>query len=281
MFALFKTQLRFILRRRTTQAVFMILLLLVGLNYVENVMSFSGMDRTNMYQPMKMLILSYNKINYKGDMFFLLVQLYPLLVTFSGGLILAQERQLGMDILMEARGGRWEYRISKLAAALCATALVFSIPFLIEIFLNFITFPKGAIGDFTNWNTYDPEYIQGIKNYLYYGLYLYSPTIYAIVSVIIFGVLSGILAAFTCAISMLISLKYRVVYLLPVFILLNSTVYISTIFSGNHYKMTWYTYFFLFNDESKNGTGFIIVQIVLVVFCLFSALISSRKDRIS
>ena len=82
-----KTQLCFILRQRITQAVFFLLLTLVGYNFVNNVFQFQGMDVSNMYHPMKLLTLSYNRVYFNADITLLLVQIYPLLVACPAGLI--------------------------------------------------------------------------------------------------------------------------------------------------------------------------------------------------
>lgn len=280
-FASFKSQFRFALRQRITLIVFGILLVLIGLNYIENVLVFQGMDVTNMYHPMKMLTLSYNKIYYSADITLLLVQLYPLLVACPAGLIFAKEKQMGMNTLMEARVGGFNYKFSKLLAVFCSTALIFSIPFLIEIALNYIAFPHDATGDFSNLNVYDAEYIQWVKDYAYSELYTASPVIYAIGSTIIFGILSGILGMAACAFSMIVPVRYRVIYLLPTFILLNSTRYFWPTFFTFDSEITWYSYFLLFNEQQKNMTGFLIIQFLLVCFALISTYISSRKDCIT
>ena len=280
-FTVFKSQFRFALRQRIFQIVFGVLLVLVSLNFAKNVLMFQGMDVTNMYHPMKMLTLSYNKVNYSADITLLIVQIYPLLVACPAGLIYAKEKQIGMNTLIEARIGGLNYKLSKLLAVFCSTALVFLIPFLIEILLNYIAFPYKAMGDFSNLNTYDSEYRRWVENYAYSNLYVFSPTLYAIVSTIIFGILSGILGMAASAFSMIVHVKYRVIYLLPSFILLNSTIYFWPTFFKFDSEVTWYSYFLLFNDQQKNMLGFLLVQLILVCFALISACISSRRDCIT
>lgn len=280
-FTSFKSQFHFALRQRISQIVFAVLLIVVGLNFAENVLTFQGMDVTNMYHPMKMLTLSYNKVNYSADITLLITQIYPLLVACPAGLIYAKEKQMGMDTLMEARVGGLNYKLSKLLAVFCSTALIFSIPFLIEILLNYIAFPYEAMGDFSNLNIYDLEYMQWVENYAYSELYVLSPILYAIVSTIIFGILSGILGMAASAFSMIVPVKYRVMYLIPSFILLNSTIYFWPTFFKFNSEVTWYSYFLLFNEQQKNMLGFLLVQLILVCFALISTFISSRRDCIT
>ncbi len=280
-FTSFKSQFHFALRQRISQIVFGVLLIVVGLNFVENVLTFQGMDVTNMYHPMKMLTLSYNKVNYSADITLLITQIYPLLVACPAGLIYAKEKQMGMDTLMEARVGGLNYKLGKLLAVFCSTALIFSIPFLIEILLNYIAFPYEATGDFSNLNIYDSEYMQWVENYAYSELYVFSPIFYAILSTIIFGILSGILGMAVSAFSMIVPVKYRVMYLIPSFILLNSTIYFWPTFFKFDSEVTWYSYFLLFNEQQKNMLGFLLVQFILVCFALISTYISSRRDCIT
>ena len=279
-FTSFKSQFHFALRQRISHIILGVLLTLVSLNYINNVLTFQGRDVTNMYHPMKMLVLSYNKVYYSVDITLLIVQIYPLLVACPAGLIYAKERQIGMNALIQGRVGGFNYKLGKLLAAFCSTAIIFSIPFLIEILLNYITFPNEAIGDFSNLNTYDSEYLHWVDNYAYSELYVFSPILYAIVSTIIFGILSGILGMVASAFSMIIPVKYRVMYLLPSLILLNSTIYFWPTFFIFDFEVTWYSYFLLFNEQQKNMTGFIIVQVLLMCFALIITCISSRRDCI-
>ena len=277
-FSSFRTQFLFAIRQKITLATFGLLFLIVGLNFVDNVLTFQGMDITNMYHPMKLLALSYNRIYHNADNTLLLIQLYPLLVACPAGLLYAREWQIGLNTLMESRVGALTYKLSKLAAVFFVTAVVFTLPFMIEILLNIVAFPTIAIGDLSNLNTYDPSYLQSIKNYIFCDLYLVSPYLYAVVMTVLFGILSGILGMTICAFSMTIHTKFRLLYLLPTYLLLNFTIYILPSIADTGVKIEWYHYFFLFNDECKSVLGLFVVQAILIVYALISACYSSRKD---
>ena len=277
-FSSFRTQFLFAIRQKITLATFGLLFLIVRLNFVDNVLTFQGMDITNMYHPMKLLALSYNRIYHNADNTLLLIQLYPLLVACPAGLLYAREWQIGLNTLMESRVGALTYKLSKLAAVFFVTAVVFTLPFMIEILLNIVAFPTNAIGDLSNLNTYDPSYLQSIKNYIFCDLYLVSPYLYAVVMTVLFGILSGILGMTICAFSMTIHTKFRLLYLLPTYLLLNFTIYILPSIADTGVKIEWYHYFFLFNDECKSVLGLFVVQAILIVYALISACYSSRKD---
>ena len=180
-------QCRFILKQKWCLFTFALLLAWVLINFVGNVLTFQGMDAAEMYQPMKLLLLSYNRINYNADFTLLLVQLYPFLVACPAAFSLVKERQTGQEVLMSARLGRFPYFMGKLAAVMAVTAAVFTLPFLIEILLNCIAFPLNAQGDLTNWDAYDPDYVASVKHYLCYPLYLFSPYLYAVCGTLLFG----------------------------------------------------------------------------------------------
>lgn len=93
-----------------------------------------------------------------------------------------------------------KYRFSKLLAVFGVTFLIFTLPFFIEIILNCLAFPLNAQGDLSNWNYYDPTYIESVNNYLFSKIFLMSPYLSAVLGTILFGIASGIFAAFTTAV---------------------------------------------------------------------------------
>ena len=279
-FTSFRAQFNFALRQRASQLVFWLLFLLVGLNYASNVVAFQGMDLTNMYHPMKLLTLSYNRIYYNSGTTLLIVQIYPLLVACPAGLIYAREKSMGMNTLVEGRIGGVTYKFSKLLAVFCSTSLIFALPFLIEILLNCIAFPSEAIGDFSYLNSYDSEYLQWVEQYAFHELYASSPCVYAVAMTFIFGILSGILGMAACAFSMIVPVNYRLMYLMPTFIVLNSTIYFWDSFFDFGVEVRWYNYFLIFNEEKKSMLGFTTVLFALVCASIISAYISGRRDCI-
>lgn len=271
-------QIRFMFKQTSTVIIFGILTAMMLTNYITNVMMFQGSDVVEMYQPMKLLLLSWNRTIIGGDLLLMFVQLYPLLVVCPAGFSLAKERQTGEDILLAARMGNLPYRFSKLLAAFCVTAIVFSLPFLIEIVLNCLSFPMQAQGDLSNWKYYSADYLQSVHNYLFANLFLRSPYLYAVIGTLLFGIYSGILGAFTVALSSMFKFKYRIFLFLPVFILLNITVILSNYTSD--FQTVWYHYFLLFNDELKNAIVLVLMMAVLIGFTVFGIYRGGRKDCI-
>lgn len=267
-----QTHIKFLLSKRSTKITFLLLFAIMLTNFFTNVMEFKGYDITAMYHPMKILTLSYNRIYYNADVSLLIVQLFPLLVNWPAGLTLAIDNGTGTETVIISRLGKRIYIISKIAATMIVTAIVFSVPFLIEITLNCISFPLLATGDLTNLNAYEPELIQMINNYPLTALFSFSPYLYAVLGTINFGLFAGLLSGFTASFSILVRVKYRVFLLLPVFLLLH----ISASLSSQMFR--WYNYVLLFNNEFKSAAFASVSVIVIIVFCIFCILYSSKKD---
>lgn len=268
-------QTRYLLRRKGAILVFYVLLGMVIFNFINNVVAFQGRDITNMYHPMKLLLLSYNRTNYNADLTLLLIQLYPLLVVCPAGFTLAKEYQIGENVYMTARLGGKVYRYSKITAAFLSTAIVFCVPFLIEIVLNCVSFPLTASGDLSNWSYYESFFIKAVHNYLFSDFYLRAPYLYTVMGTLIFGILSGLLGAFTVAFSSVVKIKYNVFLFLPIFLLLNSSIMFSPE-EGASFR--WYDFVLIFDEQEKNIPVFAAGILIIVIFTWIAAIISGRKD---
>lgn len=268
-----RAQIKLLLFQWGALLAFGLLLALMLNNFVENVLEHQGTEVVLMYHPMKLLSLSHDKTNYKADTMMLLVQLVPLLICIPAALSLAKEQHTGASVLMASRLGSRTYLFSKVTAVFVVTTLVFSLPFLLEIVLNCFSFPLKATGDLANWTIYDDEYIQTTQHFLLYPLYRLSPYLYAVVETIRFGATMGLLAAATLTLSALVRVKFRVLLLLPPFLLLQLSTYLSQY--GNVY---WANYVTLFHGEPRNDLAYGIAVVVLLVFVILGTLYASRKD---
>lgn len=268
-----RAQIKLLLLQWGALLAFGLLLALMLNNFVENVLEHQGTEVVLMYHPMKLLSLSYDKTNYKADTMMLLVQLVPLLICIPAALSLAKEQHTGASVLMASRLGSRTYLFSKVTAVFVVTTLVFSLPFLLEIVLNCVSFPLNATGDLANWTIYDDEYIQTTQHFLLYPLYRLSPYLYAVVETLRFGVTMGLLAAATLTLSALVRVKFRVVLLLPVFLLLQLSAYLSQFFD-----VYWANYVTLFHGEPRNDLVFTVVILFLLVFVILGTLLATGKD---
>ena len=254
-------------------ATFALLLVLIILSFAENVNEFRGYDRVSMYHPMKMLLLSYNRTFYNATFALLLIQLFPLVVCLPSGLSLVNEQHNGEAVLAVSRLGSRTYIWSKLTAVFITNFVVFTLPFLIEIVLNCLSFPLDAIGDFSGANTYSKEFQDVVDGYLLSGLYAVSPYLYAVVCTLGLGVFAGLLAAVTISISAVIKVKYAVTLILPAFLFLEATVYLGL-------GTGWYKYIMFFNEEHGPACVALIFLLLAVALTVFSAECFSRKDSL-
>lgn len=206
------SQTNFLLRKKEAICVLYMLFIMVLINFISNVLYFQGRDIVEMSQPMKLLLLSYNRTELNATNTLLLIQLYPFLVVFPAGFSLARDYQLGTQLFLVSRLGNATYQISKYLSVFLATMIIFTVPFLLEIFLNCISFPMSATGDLSNLSIYDGAYRNAVDKYLMRDIYLYSPYLYAVIGTLFFGVVSGLFGVFTVAVSSFIRIKYGSVW---------------------------------------------------------------------
>lgn len=270
------SQTKYLLKKKEAMLVFLLLFGLVIYNFIGNVLAFQGSDVVVMYHPMKLMLLSYNRINYNADNTLLLIQWYPLLIAFPAGFALSKEYQTGINVYMSTRLGTNMYCLSKVVASFLTTATVFILPFLMEYILNCVSFPLKSMGDLTNWSNYDKDYLADVSNYFMADLFKKNPYIYAMVGILLLGVVSGILGAMTVVISGLIKIKFNLFLLLPAMVLLNVSTMLTKQTSSFSYR--WYDYLFLFNEWKKSSLFFLIVVGILVLFVVTGARFASRKD---
>ena len=272
MIQVIESQVAFAMKQKAAILTFYLLLALMLLNFVTNIFAFQGSDVIEMYHPAKILVLSYNRIYYNADMTLLLVQLYPVIVVCPAGFTLISEKNRKTDTLLIARMGSSKYYVSKLVAGFIVTSVVFTIPFLSELVLNCISFPMAATGDFINLNQYDPRYVEMVSRYAFPELFKSDPYLYSIVGILLFGVFSGILGMLTIALSMILKVRYKIFLFLPVFVLLNISLYFSEIIKRVPFSVRWLDYVYIFNDVEKSGifcAGAVLALIVVSLGCVF------------
>ncbi|MCI6613977.1 MAG: hypothetical protein MSC54_07210 [Clostridiales bacterium] len=266
------THVKFLLGKTSSKITFFVLFLVMLMTFVSNVLDFRGYDVIEMFHPMNILSLSYDRTAHNAGTALLLVQLLPLLVGWPAGLALAADRGLGTDTMLVARLGRKLYVTSKLTAVFIATAIVFSVPFLLEIVLNCLSFPLTATGNLIRIDAFDSDYADIIGNYLCPWLYRFSPYLAAVFGTIGFGLFAGLLACVTASLSLFVRIRFRVFLLLPVFILLYAITSLESI------ELAWYNYIFFFSDAPKIPLYWFSLCAALVCFCVAAAWYGCRKD---
>ena len=278
MFKIVYIQVKNNLHKKESIITFLVLMAFVTVNYISNVITFEGYDVLSMFHLLKITLISYDRTNFNGTHTLIFTQLYPLLVVLPSGMILQKEKRSGISTYIASRTGYIRYYISRMLASFITTFIIFTVPFIIEMFINLLSFPFGANGNMANLSIYDPEYINAVNNYLFSSLYDYSIYLYYILSVILLGFVSGIFGELSIALSEIFKFKYDVLILAPVFFFLNASIAISASFEGMGYSVKWFDYFLLFNEESKNPLYLPLMIIGSVLIMLISIIFAKKKD---
>lgn len=226
-----KRQCSFMLKRKGAGVAFYALFVIVLMNFITNVFEFQGLDRLEMYHPVKLLLLSYNRTYDNADFALLLIQLYPILVVCPSGSILLSEKQRREDTLIISRIGIKNYYLNIFISTFFVTAFIFTVPFLVELLLNCISFPLSATGDFLGLSIYDPNYneIRMRQSYLAPWLYSVNEYLYAVVGIIFFGFFSGVIGMTAVAISSFFKAKYKILSFIPTYVIVYTSFYLSEI----------------------------------------------------
>ncbi len=275
-----RSQIVFLLRKKEAVFTFWALMLLVLFNFLENCQMFQGSDILELAHTTKMGLLSLNRASYSADLALLFQQIYPLLAVCPAGFVLAKERGTQEHVLMITRMGSGTYYFSKLLSAFVVTAVVFAVPFLVEIPLHIIAFTTKPTWDLSHWGAYDTAYIAEVRNYLFSGLYIRSPYGYAVVKVLLFGLFSGLMGAFSVAVSALYKVKFRITVLLPVFLLLNLSVYAPMILRNMEGSVAWHIFVMLHEDMDKNVPIFLTGLVLIVVASVGGTFWAARRDQL-
>ena len=89
----------------------------------------------------------------------------------------------------------------------------------------------------------------------------------------LFGAFAGLLSALTIAISALWRVKYKAILILPVFLLLEATLFIGR-------GTGWYNYVLLFNDQHRARQTAWLLVLLAAAFIAFGAERFARKDKL-
>ena len=102
--------------------------------------------------------------------------IYPILVAVPGRFLI-KEQQTKEEVYMIYQGKNRYYK----RASFFKTTIVFTVPFMLEMLMNMLSFPMNAIRDLSNLSIYNTDYATMVHNYI--GSNLYSiPGLYAILT---------------------------------------------------------------------------------------------------
>lgn len=267
-----RLQLTHILSRKETIFTWFILLGFVTWNFISNIIqNQNAVYVTQMYDPVKTLTLSTWSVS--G---YFMMSFYPLLIAIPTSTIYLNDKNSGEITYLKARYGNKKYMRGKFFGVCIATFLIFTLPFLMEIVLDGICYSKGSVGDPSNF-----EYIQtaeDVKGYFAYGIFTKNRFLYAVICILLFGVISAVFAGFNYAVSTFKCFKYKIFTFFPIYIL-----FFGIRFLGNTFKGSFTTnYFFIlrmFDTNVKNEKVYLIFMLVLFVLSFAIIEVNGRRNK--
>lgn len=268
-----KMQLAYMLRSKSAVVIFFILMVAVGENFYTNInRNYKTIYVTQMFDLVKMLTLSeWTKVGY----FFM--HYYPILVVIPTAFVYLSDKRSGMDIYMIGKVGKKNYLFGKMISVFLITFIVFTIPFITELVLSMICFDVRSVGDPSNF-----EYFQTIVddgNYFLSSIYLHNRILYAVILILLFGIISAILAVFNFAINVLFDFRYRIATIWSAYVLLYLIKTISKFIKPN-FTLYYVDILKFFDDHAKRNylAYTIITTMVLFISIAIIRFKTSKRD---
>lgn len=201
---------------------------------------------------------------------------FVFLVVLPSGFVFFQDKKTGMEYFQKSRMGNKNYYISKTIAIFLAGFIAITVPFLLELLVNVIIFPKGAIKHVTGWPTYSDVYIQQAERYLMGELFMNNIYLYFICHLLLVGVFAGCASVFVAGISRF-PIKFKIFLFLPVYL----TVYVLGSMSDK--KLCAYLEYYFVSCDGTMGKSmplFIGVMVFMFVAGIVSMAVTARKNEV-
>lgn len=259
-----KTQINILARQKGVNICFWLLLLCVVGNYLRNIWYTRSIDCGNFRK-----VAGYSVWARDNVFGWYILTFFAFLLVLPGGLSLAKEKQTRMEYMLICRsGGRMRFYVSKIIAVFVVTFLCFTLPFLIELVLDYCAFNVPVE---KNWNDAYVTYCQsqGVKmDYFLNEIHQNAPILYALVRIGITGVWTAALAMVPLACSCIYS-KYYAYLMVPAYFLL--LIFQKTKFSVFHQNITHnYLNYFWWLDDSMDEKGMIVFSCLIGIVALVS-----------
>lgn len=269
--AYFRRQYLFLMKQKSTMVTFCFLFLLISANFMRNLLENKGADVLMMVQPMRLMLLSGERLMVGTRESLMLIQIYPFLVAFPAGLMFAADRSNHMQTVITTRIGKRGYIRGGLLAVFFCTFTVFTVPFAVELLLYSVSFPLKAAGNLYNLSLYDPAYAALISAYPNAAFMIRHPILYTFFHICFFGFVSALLATAVAALSYIWRFRYRALYLLVPVILLYGNLYITPrLLQGaeDAKAFEWYAFLFSYYERTAYWSVFLFCLLLVLVLVL-------------
>ena len=268
-----KAQVNIIIRQSGAKTCFLIMMLLIIFNYINNLINLQGIDVGQVPNFLEISVLSEN--NAKG---WYILTFLSFFVTLPGALSLAKEKKTKINIhLVNRCGGRLKYYVGKIFAVMIVTFLCFLIPFIIELALNLCAFPIHNTKEFVDVYI---EYSKTTSGFMY-DIFQRQPVFYAITRIIYTSVMASLLSLVPLGFSCVYS-KYYACLILPLYFILE--FYKGSAFKvfgyyPNHNYMGYFWWGLLKNNR-KDFIYFTGMVAVLAVISIAIIIINAIRGEI-
>lgn len=273
MLSIYKAQFQAITKRKIYLYFILILFILMLTNCITNIAFYRGYDRTQMYDPMKLLLVSvHSQYNYIFTIFF------PLLATLPAGFTVYHDRHTCAVIFIASRKGTAAYFAATGLAVFVSTFIAVSLPLAVEIGLNLLVFPAGATGDpfVLNHGLYTSGLSSTFTSFLFYPLYYQSSLIYVVCFIMYISTLCGLLALVTNAVA-LFNIRYRVLLFLPAYITLYITSNLGA-FNQEDKPQHYSLFISAYENAIRNPLPFFLIVGLISSLAIVIFVLHSRKD---
>lgn len=287
-----RVQIRVAFRRREFQIAFAIACAYACFAFIYTLLEFRNTDISLIKDANQSVCFS--QFN---ELWFFFSLIYPFLIVLPCATSFVEDYRNRLLPAYISRTSKSIYYLSKLFACLFSTALVFFIPFLMNIVLCNAFLPH-------NGNTWFGEYQMdnycqqllgtniiyrtGHSGLILLKVFLTSPLLYSVCFLIIFSLFSGILAASILGISLIFK-KSIIVLFVPLFVLIRGLdVYDAYLFSQavdtgklyTNYRILDYVTPTNTSGQSPTAMGFFMVITVAIICCTTAYAIRSDADAI-
>lgn len=263
-----KTQMKIISKQKIFILSIAVIYAFIVINFAKNIYDFYGYDITRLIHPMKMSLL-----NTYGKWGFYFMQYFPILLVFPASFSFLKDKDNGTEVYLRSKFGNGNYYFGKIIAVFTMTFIAFALPLFFEYILNIITFPLEAIGDQSNLPTFDPTYHEQVEKYWLSSLWKSNQYFYYIIFIAMFSSVAASFAAFTIGLSMTNIMKYKILALLPAYLILT---FLNAVGSKINFPMNYIFYLMSCDAGEKFDLLYPMISLVLI---LITAAIARYKGK--
>ena len=263
---------------------------LVSFMYTGNIMANSlfSVDRSSTISADDVFIGSYGAPFWR---YFSYVFAFMVVLPYSMSYINDSETGVLPSIL--TRFSKRKYFLAKIIACFVGNVLIILLPFIINYVLCHIAYPQPWNYSFASYGTRTmAQSILGTDIYIntkytvmpFYKLFLFSPTLYSIMHILLFSVFSGLLGVLMLSMSFLIK-QHRSILFLPVYlIIIGGNVLDSYLYNqalngfGSYVNTQLLQYLSVFGMYGQNMRLLLGFAVFLIVFTIAAYLYIIKSD---